>query len=279
MPIVIGTQGLKLRRRPAVVAGPSYDAETVAWAGAVVTAGGTVSDTQKGYVDTLIKALKAHSIWTIQDRIWLHASESTQQAAIDIVNLGVATPHGSPTFTASQGYTGDTTAAYIDTGFSSGSNYAQSSGSVSSYVRSSRSGGDWASVGAFDSAGSTMQTLIVPRDPFNLIVYDVNSTAGWNNASNSASQGFWTASRVGSDVSVYKNSSSTATATDNTSPNIATPSINFYILARNNAGTADRISGDQIAITTIGAGMSGAQSAQFQTDLNAYMTSLGTNVY
>jgi hypothetical protein len=44
-------------------------------------------------------------------------------------------------------------------------------------------------------------------------------------------------------------------------------------------GTADLFSTDQIVITTMGGGMTNTRAAQFQTDLNAYMTALGTNVY
>jgi len=72
---------------------------------------------------------------------------------------------------------------------------------------------------------------------------------------------------------------STALATD-TDASIALANMNFYIGARNSSGTAELFGNDQLAIVTIGGGMTnGANVAQFQADLNAYMTALGTNVY
>ena len=73
------------------LSGPAFDAATTAWVNAVVTAGGTVSTSQKGYVDTLIKALKTASVWTSLSRLWLLASENTYQAGIDIVGLNTYT--------------------------------------------------------------------------------------------------------------------------------------------------------------------------------------------
>ena len=267
---------LVMRRR---VSGVSYDAATTAWINAVVGAGGTVSDTQKSRVDTLIVALKAHSLWTIQDRIWLHASENAQQATIDIVNLGVATPAGTITLAAG-GYTGDGSTGYLDTGWSSGSNYSQNSASFSTYIRNSRtSSNNSMAVGRRDASNTGTQDIILPLSS-SVMSYDVNNGQFSNQPANTDAQGFWTASRTGaSALALYKNSNSTAFNSATTASASLASNTNFYIGARSVNNVADLFSSDQIAITTIGAGMSAANTAQFQTDLNAYMTSLGVNVY
>src|SRR5262245_27860031 len=94
----------------------SLDASTTAWVSAVVAAGGTVSAARQTIVDTLIRSLKAHSLFSVHDRIWLLASENTQSALIDIVNLSSATNSGA-TFTADQGYAGNASSTFVDTGF------------------------------------------------------------------------------------------------------------------------------------------------------------------
>jgi hypothetical protein len=100
-------------------AGSSLDPATTAWVSAVTTAGGTVSSGQKTKVNALIVNLKTEfttNYFTSCDRIWIHASENTQQATIDLVNDAVATNH-SATFTANQGFTGNGTSTYLDSGF------------------------------------------------------------------------------------------------------------------------------------------------------------------
>lgn len=262
----------------AAPSGGSLDVSTTAWVAAVVTAGGTVSGTQQTRVDTLIKALKAHSLFSIQDRIWLHASENAKQATIDIVNLGVASVVGAPVFTASQGYTGTGSASdYLNSGYAgtTGPNFTQNSASVSSYVRTSGGFGS-CSIGVHDASGYQVDL----QTYFNALNYDINNTNFDNTTANTDEQGFWTISRTGaSSLAVYKNSNSTPFIS-NTTPSVALSPFNMFLLARNQNNTdVDSVGSSQIAITTIGAGMSAADTAQFQTDLNDYMKSLTTNVY
>ena len=263
------------------------DANVVAWRNAVIAASGTVSPAQEGYVCTLVGSLKSHSLFSVQDRIWLHASENTQQATIDLVSAAVATPVSAPTFAASQGYT-FSGANYIDTGyapFTNGTNFLRDSSSISTYVRTSRtSTNNGTAIGMFDAGGNGNQGIILPLGGSSLLSYDVNNSQFTAQVTNSPAnaQGFYTATRTGASVqAVYKNSNSTALAT-NTTASIALPNVSpptFYIGARNQNGTANLFSTDQIAVTVLGGGLTGANAAQLQTDINAYMTSLGTNVY
>jgi hypothetical protein len=267
-------------KRPPAAAGCS-DANATAWAAAVVTAGGTVSAPQATRVCNLIVALKAHSLWTIQDRIWLHASENTQQSLIDIVNLGAATVVGAPNFTANEGWTGTAAATdYLDSNFNgaSGPNFTQNSASVTSYVRSTGTFGA-CTVGVNESGS---QTGLQPAS-FGNITFDVNNSLFTSQSTNAGNeQGVWTSSRTGaSTIAVYHNSSATPFATASTASSATSP-FDFFILAVNTDNTAVSCIGlqnTQISITAISAGTSAADTAQFQTDLNSYMTALGTNVY
>jgi hypothetical protein len=258
--------------------GGGLDPATTAWIAAVVSAGGTVSGTQQTNVDTLIKALKGHSLFSVQDRIWLHASENAQQATIDIVNLGVASLVGAPVFTAGQGYAGTgSTSDYLDSGYAgtTGPNFTQNSASVSSYVRTS-SGFGSCSIGVHDATGYQvdLQTF------FNTLNYDINNSDFANQTANTDEQGFWTISRTGaSSLDVYKNGNPTPFIS-NTSSSIALSAFHMFLLARNQNNTSvDSVASSQISITTMGIGMSAANTVQFHTDLNAYMTALGANVY
>jgi hypothetical protein len=280
IPAAVGA--FTLAGQDVTLTGPSFDSATTAWEAAVVTAGGTVSGTQKTRVDTLIKALKAHSLWTVQDRIWLFASENVQQATIDIVNLATATNSGA-THTASQGYAGNASSTFVDTGFGAsvnGVNYTRNSASYSVYVRTSRTtAANKAALAFRDDAGSGAVSRILPHAAGNVIIAVINGT-GFAQTADSNAQGFYTVSRTASTTTeVYKNSSSTSIFSDATA-STALVSTTFYVGAEHLSGGGNTFfSDDQIAIVAFGPGLSGANAAQFQTDVNAYMTSLGTNVY
>jgi hypothetical protein len=112
----------------------TLDAATVAWAAAVVSAGGTVSSGRKTVIDTYIKALKTAGLWAKIDRLWLLAAENSQSALINLIDPAAtaATAVNSPTFTANRGYTSNGTSSYVDGGYFAGTgspNYTQNSAS------------------------------------------------------------------------------------------------------------------------------------------------------
>lgn len=264
------------------------DPATTAWVNAVVAAGGTVSNTQKGFVNTLIVSLKAHGSWTLLDRLWLYASENAFTAKVDLVGLASHTLSGTPTFTADRGYQQNTTAQYIDTGFSlsSGVNYTQNSASISVYVQTSRaSSGNFTAFGVNDAASTGNQSTLHPLLGGNIFWGANNSGNNFDSVAASNAQGFFTVNRsaasgVGAD-DIYKNSNSTPIGTGTTA-STTRPNLNMFVMGQNLNGTnsAPSATGDRIAMFAIGSSLgNGAAIAQFQTDINAYMTSEGANVY
>ena len=262
-----------------------YDPATIAWASAVVTAGGAVSATQQWYVNSLIVGLKKGSInyFTSCDRIWLHASENTQQATIDIVNRGLATKQGTVTFTANKGFTGDGTTGYFTTGFNGGSNYTLANASLASYVLNARTASNaYTEIGQSNGTGSTLSFLTL--QPTLLFYYTINATTDlFGTYPTANTQGFWLASRSSSSsAALYLNGSSTPVLSSSSTMSAAGfPPNAMTLLARNDTGHAgvEQFSADQVGITAICGGFTGAQAAEFMTLINAYMTSVGANVY
>lgn len=255
----------------------ALDSDYTAWRTAV----GSVGATQENATNALIVSLKANSLWSGIDRLWLYASENATQASIDLKALATHTLVNTPTFTASQGYAGNGTSSYINTGFASGS-YTQSSASFSAYVRTNRtSTANTVAVGAWYAATSGARSQIEPRNSGGNIAWGANNTGNSNeSASNANAQGFWTVSRTGASAqAIYKNSSSTAFASGTlASASIAAGDV-FYVLATNQSGTPLSYSTDQVGVVHFGAGLSNTDAAQLQTDINTYMTSIGANVY
>lgn len=261
-----------MRRR-----GSSLDTDYLAWKAAV----GSVGAAQEAATNALIVALKSHSLWTVQDRIWLHASENTTQALTCLKSLSVATVTGSVSHVASQGYTGDGSTGFINTGFANGTNYTRNDAGVSVYVRNNRTTNNTGTaIGSADLASTGAQSVLNLLSVGNL-TYDVNEGQFTAQVANTTTQGFWTAVRTGASAhAVYKSSNSTAFASNTNASLALTGNVVFYVHARNQNGTANLFGSDQIALTIIGGSMTnGTNVAQFQTDFNTYMTALGTNVY
>lgn len=272
------------RRLNAPIAASSLDADYLAWRSAV----GSVGATQETATNALIVSLKAHSLWTGYDRIWLLAAENSTQALTCIKSLSVATNNGA-TFTASQGYAGDAATTYINTGFSpsNGVNYLQNSASIFAYIRTNRtSTSNKSVVGSVETASFGVYSRLETYSNSSAIVYPVN-----NDGSNpfdqftslaGTAQGAWTSSRTGgTTLDIYRNSNSTSlnTSSGPSNSNTALVAVNFYICGTNADGTLARPSDDQISIVALGGGQSGASAALAQADFNTYMTALGSNVY
>jgi hypothetical protein len=256
------------------------DPATTAWVNAVVTAGGSVSATQKGYVDTLIKGLKTDSLFSIIDALWLFAGESDHhQSTIDIINLKVATEVASPTLAAG-GYTSDGSSSYLSTTINAstaGGNYAQNSAHIAAYFMADPgASGNMVAIGATDLSniqycqanGGTMNALI-------------NTAAGGAQAAEHGS-GFWFATRTSSTVQIIYRGTTAAGMisknTDSSDTSATLVNVTFYILTAHALTIPNHYTNFQIGSASLGAGMTSTQAGNYWTRINNYMTSWGVNV-
>jgi hypothetical protein len=113
-------------------AGVSYDADALAYFAAMSV---EPDATRKGLLNDLIVGLKADSVWTKITWLSVLAAHDAQAARINIKNPAqVATVSGSPVFNTNQGYAGDNTSAYLDSGVA-GSTLTSTDLSQFAYVR------------------------------------------------------------------------------------------------------------------------------------------------
>ena len=256
---------------------PVIDPSATAWKNAVVSAGGTVSNTQLNRVSTLIACYKSNNIWTIKDRLWLRASENTTQANLDIVHLQTSTPHGTLTFSAGAGYTGNGTTGYIDTNFNpatAGGNFSANSATLLAYVLTNRNVfQNYVAIGA--SSGGVIYSFVQPYTNSGN-VYEMNGNT-FPGVPGSNAQGLWINSRTSSTaIALDQNGVNVGTATS-TSNGVVNNSI--YVGAFDDGGSAVDFSTDQWAADGIGGGETPIQRAADASCLNAYMASLNVNVY
>jgi hypothetical protein len=225
-----------------------------------------LSDARKVIIDSLVVRAKRHGWWTKVDDVLLLANTTSGNGLINLIHPGTFTGTlvNSPSFVADQGFTGDGATNYINTNynaFTSGTNYTLNDCSLGAYDIGVRDG------------GATQQIAIITRLA-NLFIVSVNDASAFNGA-NSDSRGLFTGIRTGASATAsYKNGSSFATGSSASS---AIPNFSAFVLALNSGGGGVNYSTKQIAIVFFGS--SGIDQSLLSNDLNAYMTSLGTNVY
>lgn len=262
--------------------------ECTNWIAAVTGAGGTVSATQQGRVDTLITCLKTAgggNLWTTLDAMWLFASENVTQAKYDITgatgaNLAL-TVVGSPTFASSQGYAPGTPASdYLNL------NYIPSSAAVHLSLNS-------AAIGQYTRTAQTSRYITqgVSDGPNALFAENFRGVSQVTDGINDGgvalnvsgytvgAAGLHVFSRTASNlVTFYFNGVSRGTAA---TASVGLSTKSFYSLAFNANGTpAGGGTTPQVAVQFMASGWNATNASDFSTCINGgYMTSLGTNVY
>lgn len=263
-----------LRNRVAMLAGASggggFDVDVTAWSAAVVSAGGTVSGAQKAYVQALVGSLKASGVWASLDRLWLFAAENSTQALIDLVTRTTATAVNSPTFIANQGYTGNGTTSYVNTGFTpstAGGKFVQNSASLGAWVVTAPT--TTAGIECGSEVGAPFTEIGVRFTSVNYR-YDINSTASAAAAHGNNWTGAFHVQRTGaSALALYRNGTSVATDAS-ASTTLNTGALSFLA---HSAGAAPSTA--QIGMGWIGASMSVPQLAGLYAAQRAYMTAVG----
>lgn len=255
---------------------PDIDTDATAWKSAVVTAGGTVSDTRLGLVSDLIGSLKTAGVWAKLDRLWLFAAENTQSATIDLAARISATPTGSPTFTADRGYTGSTS-AYLDTGFNPSTattpHYALDSAHISFWLRTSIADGTAVQMGSSTGTVTGATSISVSwNGSLFFAMNDPNTDAG--RSAPVTRSGYWTVSRISSTTATaYQDGGS---AVDNSIASAAVPNENILVNGLFNFGGAyTNGTTEQFSMASIGGGLTAQNVADFHTALSTYMTAVG----
>lgn len=234
-------------------------------------------------IENLVTGLKADGLWAETDYLAVLAAHDAQAASINWKDPSGAkiTAVNSPTFTADQGYTGNGTSAYLRTGHVPSTDAVAASLDDAGYaywVRTNNATTSllWENFGAWGSLSSRRSS--VQSNTFagqtNRAVR-INGAAGdtVSDASVTTRTGLITVTRTGSaQTDLYYNDSSSVLSGMDSSGGF--PDVEMYALARNNNGSADNYSPDQLSILWVGSGLSAAQVSNLYSHLNTYMTGL-----
>ena len=252
----------------------AFSASATAYFNQVTSNGGSLTNAEKTYINTFIGALG--SDFAEFDRLWIHGLSDSVAARTSLANptSTMITAVNSPTFTASQGYTGNGTTNYLNTNYNpttNGVKYTLNSASLYVYSRTNVNGS------RFDigHANLTSYSILDIRDSgyffrsINQIGLVFQSAVLVAN-----SLGLFAGVRVANqDVRSYKNGVSLLSNSTDSSTLI---NNNMYVLAFNNNGAAANFSTRQLSLSAIGSGV--VNQSTFYTAVQALGTSIGWQV-
>lgn len=255
---------------PALLDGAgSLDTDTQAWIRTLGVA--NVSYLQGRRTDKLIRTLKSGpNVWNTLDRLWLFAAENSQQALLDLKAMATATLVNAPAFTASRGYKGNGSNAYINTGFdpSTAANYSQNDACEGVWIETPQTSS--ASAHTYLSYNESVYTYIAQA---NTTVYGwgVNNATAGTGYTFVTEIGSWHTQRTGAGaLALYRDGSQVQTSTLGST---AVASRNFFALAGNSAGAPYQPTDGRLAAAWMGKSL--ASPATFHATLRAYMTAQG----
>jgi len=246
---------------------------------------GITSNTDKTNYDTMITGLVNDGVWSLLDALYILAAPDVATAKLNLVSSSFTiTSHGTNIdttgFTAYSGFTGNGSDRYLDTGCapSAGTlNYQRDACSYGAYVLSNTAGSNSVEIGANDGAATIADLL--SRQAGGNILMRVNNTSGVN-VTNATRAGMYVGTRTStSNVPVYKNGNTTPIGTDTNGSQIITSLPSFFILARDDSGTASSFSSEQLSAAFIGGAQTATNASNLSSRINTFMTAYGINVY
>ena len=231
-------------------------------------------------LNTLVAALKTDGIWTKLDALYIMATNGDSDFACYNVKDPTSfnlTKVNSPTFTSLEGFTGNGSTSYLDTNYTpstDGVNFLQNNASLFFYNRVGRTGGGSEYDFAAEQGSNQAMLTVHFNDSFRPVIR-INSSSAIINGTTGRETGFQLATKANSNSLAYYNDGVLANSATIPS-NQDRPNLNLFLLARN-TGSASLFSTKQMSIAGVGADLT-TEQGDFYTAINAYMTTLGTNV-
>jgi hypothetical protein len=216
-------------------------------------------------INQFVLDLKAASLWTKFDRLWVLANKDATAALTCLKSLQTATAVNSPTFTAGQGYAGNGTTSYINTGFdpsTHGVNYTLDSAMMTLYCRSATNPGVSQREMGRTGGGGGEAELLCRFDDGSAYGNANNGNGLFATAAVANSQGLYTISRTANNLqALYKAGSSIATSS---TASTALPN-----------GSPSALSPRQIGLAGLGGEFDGTETGNWNTSVNTLRTAIG----
>ena len=261
---------------PALIdSGASFDPDAQSF----FTATGITDTTQKNAVNKLVLDLKSYGIWTKMKAIYPMVGGTATTHKFNLKDPQDTNGAFRLTFTggwthSSTGALPNGTNAFANTFLNTATNLSINNGHLSYYSRTDQTAGVIAEIGSLKSLPDSFSDIQLKSSSG--AVVRINNTTAFNSAANTNSTGFYIGSRTASNViKMYKNGS---VLVNGTASSNATSTINFYIGAQNNNGTAQSYSQKECAFASLGDGLIDAEASNFYISVQTFNTTLGRQV-
>ena len=226
--------------------------------------------------NALICGMVADSNWSSLDALYKLATDTTTDAYLNLVSSSYGlTAHGSGSFSADNGWIGDGSSGYLDTGFTpstASGNFALSSATVAAYVVNNR-----IAAHAYENIGGGTAGYVFNESMNGTSV--LNGGANTTQATSGAvvtAKGLLTFTLNGTVQSLLSNAGVVGT---NTQTATALGNSSLSIGAFNFGGVYSSYTADTLGYVAFGAGLSNLNALLFNYRINADATALGINAF
>jgi hypothetical protein len=246
----------------------SFDADAVAFFNRVTTAGGTLSTTEKQAVNQLVLDLKANSLWTPMKAIYPMVGASAAACAQNLKSSSFTGTFSSGWTFASTGVTPNGTSAFMNTTLQM-QQLSNTTNHLSAYMRGTISNGK-SILGVSDGSSYTILGSAT------LNMYYVSYNSSFATSVLILRTGALLGNYISGNEKVFRNG---VVQVSNTISNGSSASNRTYYLGcYNNAGTATQFIDKEIALASIGDGLTDTQTSNFYTAVQAFQTTLSRQV-
>jgi len=238
------------------------------------------SDAVADIDNTMVAGLVSDGVWVKLDIAYLYAAHTNDdgEALINIINPGTfdATAYLAPTFTAYQGFLGNGTTQYINTGgwvpSVNGMNFTQNSASQIIYVRTNINSTGQHGTTANDDG---RDLRIIPKFSTNNAYIRTNDATSVSDA-NTDGSGMFVNTRTAAAVNkLYRNK---VVIIDETSVSTGAPTHTPLCLAYNDDNIPTGFRADQVSFYAFGSGLTQTDVNNITDRFETRMDALGTGV-
>lgn len=254
----------------------TYDLSAQDVINAMTTLGATVDDTRKGYINTLITGLKTDGNWEKLAMLQVYAGITSGSSLFNWTNRWVFFPtrHGTVTFAANKGFTGNGTTGYIDTHFNDGLSMLPLQNDSAMFVWNLTNNAETTTICGHGNGG-TSSTLLQPKRADTLkagALHNSASPANQTTANITDPRGLWVVKRTASgQFELWLNGVLLQTfAATSAARNL----LRYFVLAQSNSGVAAGFSTRQVALFGVSTGAIDVPA--LYTRFNTYLTQIGT---
>jgi hypothetical protein len=250
-----------------------FDPDAAAFFARVTAAGGTLSATEQSAILTLVADLKDDGIWTKMKAIYPMVGASAAACAQNLKSSSFTGTFTAGWTFASTGVTPNGTSAYMDTTLIPNSTLSLNSTHISGYLRTNLNSN--APILSSENASNYNNGLYIwPKQVsigYSVRLNDNSSTGGGSNSDNI--RGLHIAIRVSSTIKKYRLNTTQKFNFTVSSSELNTSSI-YIGASRNNANYFN----NEIALCTIGDGLTDTEASNFYTAVQAFQTTLSRQV-